>query len=294
MRCLLSLASAVVLALPSFAPAEDAVKHRIMFAEYGKGPNRLVELDADGKLVSEHRFPSIAVIFQVLPEGRVVYAFGGNPTGVAEIDRDKKTVWRYVSKCPQVLGCERLPNGNTLIGEQGPCQAVEVDPSGKVVHVTPLTTTEKGYHLQVRNVHKLANGNILAAHEGEGAVREVDPEGKVVWEFKNVENAGEALRLANGNTLISCGTQKRVIEVTPAGKIVWEFGAKDAPELNLTWISSLQVLKNGNYVVGNFLRGQEGKGVHAFEVTKDKKVVWTFANHELAKSITTVRVLEDR
>jgi hypothetical protein len=64
--------------------------------------------------------------------------------------------------------------------------------------------------------------------------------------------------------------------------------------LNLTWVSSLQVLKNGNYVVGNFLRGQEGKGAHAFEVTRDKKVVWTFADHALAKSVTTVRVLDDK
>ena len=216
------------------------------------------------------------------------------PTGVTEIDRDKKVVWKVESKCPQVLGCERLPNGNTLFAEQGPCRAVEVDPTGKIVHSTPLTTTEKGYHLQVRNVHKLANGNILAAHEGEGAIREVDPEGKVVWEFTKVDNTGEAIRLANGNTLIACGTQKRLIEVTPEGKIVWEFGPKDAPELNLTWISSLQVFKNGNYVVGNFIRNQEGKGVHAFEVTKDKKVVWTFADHKLAQSVTTVRVLDDK
>jgi hypothetical protein len=283
----------VVLTLAGSSSAADPGRHRIMFAEYGKGPNRLVELDAGGKVTWEHRFPGIAVIFQVLPGGHVVYAHGGKPTGVREIDRDQKEVWRYESKCPQVLGCSRLPNGNTLLAEQGPCRAVEVGKDGKLVRATPLTTSEKGYHLQVRNVHKLANGNILAAHEGEGAVREVSPDGKVVWEYRNVTNAGEAVRLANGNTLIACGTQKRVIEVTPKGKVVWEFGPKDAPELNLTWISSLQVLKNGNYVVGNFLRGQEGKGAHAFEVTRDKKVVWTFADHKLAKSITTVRVLDD-
>jgi len=294
MRQLTSFSVIVVLAIASNALGGDPIKHRLMVAEYGKGPNRLVELDADGKLVSEYKFPSIAVIFDVLPDGHVVYAFGGDPTGVAEIDRDKKTVWRYVSKCQQVLGCERLPNGNTLIGEQGPCQAVEVDPDGKVVRTTKLTTTEKGYHLQVRNLHKLANGNILAAHEGEGAVREVDPQGAVVWEYKNVTNSGDARRLANGNTLVSCGTQKRIIEVTPKGEIVWEFGAKDAPELNLTWISSLQILKNGNYLVGNFLRGQEGKGAHAFEVTHDKRVVWRFANHDVLKSIATVRVLDDK
>ena len=287
------LAGWVLFACLTNLRAEDPVKHRIMFAEYGKGPNRLVELDADGKLVWEHKFVNIAVIFQPLANGRVLYAHGGKPTGVREIDRDQKVVWSYESKCAQVLGCRRTAEGNTLVAEQGPCQVVEVDKDGKAVRTTPLTTTEKGYHLQVRNVHKLANGNILAAHEGEGAAREYDPAGKVVWEFTKVENCGDAVRLANGNTLISCGTQKRIIEVDPKGKIVWEFGAADAPELNLTWIGGLQVLKNGNFVVTNFLRGQEGKGAHAFEVTNNKKVVWTFADHKLAKSVTTVRVLDD-
>ena len=294
MRRMISLAAFFLLLSAASAPAAEAIKHRLMFAEYGKGENRLVELDADGKLVWEYKFPSIAVLFQPIADGHVVFAYGGNPTGVAEIDHDKKTVWNSVSKCPQVLGCQRLDNGNTLLAEQGPCRAVEVNAKGEVVHVTKMTTTEEAFHRQVRNVHKLANGDILAAHEGEGAVREYDPDGKVVWEYTKVENVGEAQRLDDGNTLICCGTQKRLIEVTPAGEIAWEFGPKDAPELNLTWISSLQVLKNGHYIVGNFLRGQEGKGVHAFEVTRDKKVVWTFADHEMVKSLTTVRVLDDR
>jgi hypothetical protein len=45
--------------------------------------------------------------------------------------------------------------------------------------------------------------------------------------------------------------------------------------------------------VGNFLRGQEGKGAHAFEVTRAKKVVWTYADHSLVQSLTTVRALDD-
>src|SRR5206468_9763327 len=234
--------------------AEPEIGHRLMLFEYGKGPNRLLELDDHGKVVWEHQPPSIAVIFNLLPNGNVLYAFGGNPTGVREVTRQGKEVWRYVSKCPQVLGCSRLANGNTLLAEQGPCQAVEVSPQGEVVRVTPLKTSQESYHLQVRNIHKLANGNILAAHEGEGAVREVNVEGKVVWEYTGVENAGDAQRLPNGNTLISCGTQKRVIEVTPDKKIAWEFSTKDAPELNITWVSSIQPLPNGNLIVGNFLR----------------------------------------
>lgn len=291
--------AAVVLLLPAAVrssaespSAPSKPRHKLLFFEYGKGPNRMLELDEAGKVVWEHKPPSIAVIFEVLPNGNVLYAYGGNPTGVREVTRQGREVWNYVSQCPQVLGCRRLPNGHTLVAEQGPCRAVEVDRDGKVVHVTPLTTSIENHHLQVRNIHQLPNGNILAAHEGEGAVREVDPSGRIVWEYTGVENAGDAQRLPNGNTLISCGTQKRVIEVTPDKKVAWEFSAKDAPELNITWVSSIQPLPNGNLVVGNFLRGQEGRGAHAFEVTRDKKVVWQWADHGLVKSVTTVRVVD--
>jgi outer membrane protein assembly factor BamB len=269
-------------------------ERRLMIAQYqGPGGNRLIELGADGKIAWEHKVPSLCVIFQRLPNGNVVYAYGGKPTGVQEVDRDHKIVWNYVSKCPQVLSCERLAGGNTLIGEQGPCQAVEVSPDGKVVATTPLPTTEKPFHQQLRNLHRLPDGHLLAAIEAEGAARELDAAGKVVWETTGLANVFEALRLANGNTLVACGTQKRILEVAPDGKVVWEFGAADAPELNLTWITSLQVLKNGNYLIGNFLHGQEGKGAHAFEVTKEKKVVWTFADHELLKTATMVRAIEE-
>ena len=128
--------------------------------------------------------------------------------------------------------------------------------------------------------------------KGPNRMLELDASGKVVWEYTGVENAGDAQRLPNGNTLISCGTQKRVIEVTPDKKIAWQFTAADAPDLNIIWISSIQVLANGNLLVGNFLRGQEGKGAHAFEVTREKKIVWRWDDHGLIKSLTTVRALE--
>ena len=287
----LVLISLLAFITPSAGAAEPAIKHRVLLFEYGQGPNRMLELDADGKITWEHKPPSIAVLFEVLPNGNVLYAYGGKPTGAREVTRKGEEVWNYVSKSPQILGCSRLPNGNTLLAEQGPAQAVEVNPKGEVVHVTALHTSQEHFHLQVRNIHQLPNGNILAAHEGEGAVREVDQTGKVVWEYTGVTNAGDAQRLPNGNTLISCGTQKRIIEVTPDKQVAWEFGAKDAPELNLTWISSIQLLRNGNIVAGNFLRGQEGKGAHAFEVTRDKKVVWKWDDHSTIKSLTTVRVL---
>jgi hypothetical protein len=287
---------ALWLACPLAARAADPpeVKHRILLAEYSEEKNRLLEISPEGKVTWEHKVPGIAVIFQPLPGGNVLYAYGGeNNSGVREVNRDGKVVWDYKSDSKLALGCERLKDGNTLVAEQGPCQVVEVDRKGKVVRTVPLTTSEMNILSQVRNVHRLANGNFLAAHEGEGAVREVSPAGKIVWGYAGVADVFDAQRLPNGNTLIACGTQERIIEVTPAGKVVWELKSADIPEVNLAWAGSIQVLKNGNLVISNFLQTKEGSGAHAFEVTRDKKVVWKFADHKLVKSVATVRVLED-
>jgi outer membrane protein assembly factor BamB len=267
-------------------------RHHFMFMQYSPG-NRLVELSEDGKILWEHPIPSLAVMFEILKNGNVMYAYGGNPTGVQEVDRQHHVVWNYTAQCEQVLGFSRLPNGNVLLGEQGPCQAVEVNRKGEVVRTVPLTTNEKPAHRQCRSIHKLRNGNILSCHEADSTVREVDPTGKVVWEYPNVVNVFEATRLKNGNTLIGCSAPARVIEVTPAGKTAWEFSANDAPELGLIWITGIQILKNGNLVVANFLRGNEGHGVHAFEVTRDKKVVWTFADHAMSTLVTMAHVLDE-
>ena len=265
--------------------------HHFLFMQYSPG-NKLIELSADGKVLWEHPVPSLAVMFELLKNGNVIYAYGGNPTGVQEVTRDHKVVWNYVAKCEQVLGFSRLPNGNVLVGEEGPCQAVEVNQKGEEVHVTPLTTNEKGAHRQLRSIHKLKNGNILACHEGDGVVREYLPDGKVVWEYPGVDSVFEAVRLNNGNTLIGGGKTAKVMEVTKAGKVVWEFGANDAPELGLHWITGIQRLKNGNLLCGNFLQGVEGKGVHFFEVTRDKKVVWTFADHNMSHLVTMAHYLD--
>ena len=175
-----SLAIAALACITSGASAQK--QHHFMFMQYSPS-NRLIELSEDGKVLWEHPVPSLAVRFEVLKNGSVMYAYGGNPTGVQEVDREHKIVWNYTAKCEQVLGFERLPNGNVLLGEQGPCQAVEVNRAGDIVHLTPLTTAEKPAHRQLRCLHKLKNGNILACHEGDGVVREYTPDGKVVWEF---------------------------------------------------------------------------------------------------------------
>ena len=290
MRYLLFLILLFVL-LP--ANASDSSKgHRVMIMQYSPS-NKIIEFDIEGKMVWEHTVPSLAVMFERLKNGNVMYAYGGNPTGVQEVDRDHKIVWNYTAKCEQVLGFERLKNGNVLVGEENPCQAVEVNRKGEIVHTTPLTTSEKPAHRQLRSLHKLKNGNILACHEADATVREVTPEGKVVWEYHNVESVFEAIRLKNGNTLIGAGTSAKVIEVDKEGKTVWEFTPKDAPELVMNWMTGIQILRNGNLVVANFLRGKEGLGAHAFEVTRDKKVLWTYTDHKMSGLVTMAKFIDE-
>ena len=42
-----------------------------------------------------------------------------------------------------------------------------------------------------------------------------------------------------------------VLEVTPERKIVWELHQHDLPSITLAWVTTLEVLPNGNYVIGN-------------------------------------------
>jgi hypothetical protein len=266
------------------------LRHRLMVSEY---PGRIMEISAEGKVVWEHKTPSLAVMFDVLPNGNVFYPHGAPSTGAEEVDRNHAVVWSYKSSAQELLGGQRLPNGNTLLGEGGPAVALELAPSKQVVSSIKVPTSFTTPHGQIRHIRRLDNGNILAALEGEGAVREFDARGATVWEYKGLESVHDALRLPNGNTLIGGGQSKRVIEVTSGGQVAWEFNAANGPDLGLAWICSVQMLRSGNLLVTNWVGANGGPGVHAFEVTRDKRVVYKLDDHALVKSATTVIALDD-
>ncbi len=270
-------------------PSKHVGPHHVYLMEY---PQHLMEISAEGKLLWEYRTPALSVMFQLLENGNLFVPVDGKPPGAIEVNRNHDIVWSFTSQATELMGGERLANGNSLLGEEGPPRVLELDQAKNVVASMLVSTSHEGAHNQIRHIHRLANGNTLAALEGEGVVREFDPTGKAVWEFGKLDSVHDALRLANGNTLIAGGTSKRVVEVTPAGQVAWEFKDTDAPQLGLDWLTSLQLLKDGNLLVGNWVEGGDGKGVHAFEVSRDKQVVWTFDDHQLAHSATTVLAVE--
>ena len=94
-----------------------------------------------------------------------------------------------------------------------------------------------------------------------------------------------------GNTMIAGGNNNRVLEVDADGKVVWSIGHDELPGIRLAWVTTLQLLPNGNLIVGNCHAGPDSPQL--FEVTRDKKVVWTFKDHRaFGNDVAAAQVLD--
>ncbi|HLX62886.1 MAG TPA: arylsulfotransferase family protein [Planctomycetota bacterium] len=276
--------------------------HRFIASQDGK---YLAIVSASGEI--EWKYDAAAVHDAwLLANGNIL--FQTNYQNIVEVSPDKKIVWSYNAakmngngpsddnkkgRPVEVHAIQRLADGNTMIVESGPARILEVDKDGKIAKEIKLVLKSHSTHSDTRNVRKLANGHYLAAHENDGTVREYDENGKVVWEYEvpmfGKKVAGghgpeawgnhcySALRLPNGNTLISTGNGHGVIEVTPAKEIAWQLTQDELPGIQLAWVCQLQVLKNGNIIIDNCHAGP--KNPQIIEVTRDKKVVWSFKDH---------------
>jgi outer membrane protein assembly factor BamB len=101
-----------------------------------------------------------------------------------------------------------------------------------------------------------------------------------------------AVRLQNGNTLITTGNGHGVIEVTPGKKVVWQLTQNELPDITLAWVTTVEVLKNGNYVIGNCHAGP-GQPLLVEIEPKTKKVVWTFDHFDkFGNSVSNSQLLD--
>lgn len=274
-------------------PEAASAQHRLIT----QGNDKLAILGNDGKIEWEMKWGGIHDI-HVLPGGNIMVQQGASK--VVEIDfKTKQIVWSYDSgssngnakKHVEVHAFQPLADGNVMIAESGPARIIEVNRDGKLLKEIKLRVNRPHPHTDTRLVRKLESGNYLVCHEGDGFVREYDGKsGRVVWEY-DVPMFGKeakgghgpeafgnkcfaAVRLENGNTLTTTGNGHSVLEVTPEKKIAWELHQKDLPGITLAWVTTLEVLPGGNYVIGNCHAG-EGQPLLIELEPKSKKVVWT-------------------
>ena len=90
----------------------------------------------------------------------------------------------------------------------------------------------------------------------------------------------------NGHYLVTHYGDQVVREYDSQGKLAREIPAAGGPH------SAIR-LASGNTLVSDSLgHGQFGKAPHLIEATADKKVVWTFADHQAFKTISSVQLLD--
>ncbi|MFP6603419.1 MAG: hypothetical protein VB862_12885 [Pirellulaceae bacterium] len=219
----------------------------------------------------------------VLPNGNILIAWNNE---VKEFTRDKKVVFHYQKSptCKELGTAQRLANGNTLITELGiKPRLLEVTSKGKIAVDVPLQPETSNAHMQTRMARKLANGNYLVPHLLAFKVKEYTPAGKVVKQFPtDLPALGgraaknwpfTAIRLANGNTLVNLTNGNKVVEMDPNGKVVWKVTNDDFPGNPLDDPCGGQRLANGNTVITSY---HAQKGIKILEVTREKKIVWTY------------------
>ena len=264
--------------------------HPFACTDYSQG--KVFIVSAAGKVEWDYPAPSCNDLW-VLSNGNLLFNTGH---GVREVTRDKRVVFEYQSRS-EIYACQRLTNGNTFIGECNAGRLLEVEPSGRIIkEIRLLPEGKDGGHAYMRNARRLDNGGYLVAHYGEQVVREYDRSGKIL---RNIPAAGgphSVVRLPNEHTLISCGDQtggRRVFEVDVSGRTVWQVQGDELPSVSLKFVAGLQRLPNGNTILCNWLgHGEFGKAPHLVEVTPDKRVVWSFAEHDTMKTISSVQVLD--
>lgn len=284
---------ALILTTGLFLATISSQAHEVVL----QGNGKLAKVNAEGKITWEMPWGGIHDI-HVLPNGNIMVQ--EKMRKIVEIDpKTKKVIWSYdcstsngnEGKKVEVHAFQPLENGNVMIAESGPARIIEIDRSGKLLKEIKLKVDKPHPHTDTRLARKLENGHYLACHESDGMLREYDSDGKVTWEysvplFGKEEKGGHgldafgnrlfsAVRLKNGNTLIGTGNGHSVIEVTPEKEVVWQLHQDDLPNIRFAWVTTLEVLPNGNYVIGNCHAGP-GNPLLVEVEPKTKKVVWTF------------------
>jgi outer membrane protein assembly factor BamB len=249
-------------------------------------------VSADGKIEWEYACKHPQDCWR-LPNGSYLFCHAG---GALEMAPDKKTIWEY--KAPEkteVHACQPLPDGRVLLVECGTSRLVEVDRSGKIAKEIKLTPPPPsvGLHDQFRGVRKTQGGHYLVCRKGEHLVQELDANGRSLRQIKVPGDVHEVVPLADGHLLITCGDGHKVIELDANEKGVWELNENDLPGHPLRLMAGCQRLPNGNTVFCNYLgHGHLGEQPHVFEITRDKKVVWEFADQTHFKTINQIQLLD--
>jgi hypothetical protein len=267
----------VILSLSCFA-APTVAAEKITHSFLATGAETFI---VNGAGETTWRYPESSRDGWVLPNGNVLLALSKNkkyPGGAAvEVTREGRVVFAFKGSQSELNTVQPLDNGNVLLTEAGAHpRLLEVNRKGEVVVEVALKAQTKDHHLQTRMARKLDNGNYLVPQLLDRVVREYTPKGEIVWEVKTPHMPFTAIRLDDGHTLVNCTLGNLTIEVDAKGEIVWQLSNDDLPGKPINDACGGQRLANGNIVLTS--HHATAKEVKLLEVTRDKKIVWTYTD----------------
>ena len=290
MKLTLILSFLITFQLWSQQKSEFGIRHAIVIS----GP-KTFEINEDDDIVWE--YDGDAKDMAKLGNGNYLIAFLDR---VIEVTPDKEVIWTYQHTInTEFMSAQRLPDGKTLITELGEHpRLVEVDIKGKVTAEIPIQPETDNLHMQSRMSRKLTNGNYLVPHRIMPFAKEYDKDGNVVKTFRvDLPELGgpeakngtfAAIRLVDGSTVITCASGNRMVVFDKNGEVEWHL-TTDEVDGQLQDVCGLQILKSGNFLVSCY-GNQTPDGLKMMEITRDKKVVWTYQNPD-ARFVHNVQVL---
>lgn len=229
----------------------------------------------------------------VLKNGNILFADGD---AVEEITPDGNVIFQYSpddGKKDGIFSAQRLENGNTVIGYNSQNKVLEVNSSGKVVHEMTCQFLDKiGSHNNMRIVRKSDRGTYFVAHKKKGVIAEYSSDGTILSKKAMPGKEVYGLFLLPDQAVLGAFLDC-VVLFNKEGTIIWRCNKEDLPELDLTWLCSLWVRPNGNIVVGNYAANRGNRhAVCMFEITREKKVVWSYKDSTAPGSFLGINILE--
>jgi hypothetical protein len=279
--------AAVVL---GFTPLVTRAAHSFLCTDAAGG--KVAMVSADGRVEWEFKCDEPRDCW-ITPDGNYFFCFKG---GVVEKLSEGRTLWDY--NAPEgsfVCSCQPLPNGHYLVVENGPCRLIEINNMGNILKEIRLTPPPPSVdiHDQLRGVRQTADGHYLVCRKGERQVEELDAKGKTLRRIPVAGDVHMALRLPDGHLLLALGEDHKIQELDENLKVVWELGENDIPGNPLRRVTGFQRLPNGNTIVCNDLGDAYlGKQPQVFEVTRDKKIVWEFADQTKFETINQIQLAD--
>lgn len=260
--------------------------HRLLCVD--SGAEQILEFTSDGRV--ETIVPTIGSAFAVwkLDNAYLYPYFGRNHNGVCLAAADGRVLREYRTDS-EVFTCQPAKNGGVLVGELTTKRLAWLAADWSVQTVIPVHSAVSGHEV-MRMARQQEDGSFLVVHPGDCCIRQYTQKGELIREVPIRPDAFAAHSLPDGHIVYTAQTS--IVEVDATSHVIWEAGTDDLTAVSPRWLTGLEVLSDGSYVVCNWLgHGCEGQGAPLFGINRQKEILWRLYAPKFTRNIANVKVL---